>query len=145
MGKVIHLKEIFVKNCEKTPKEPISIISTLRKLIITKHFGKLSLHSFLTNSQKARKSIWQGGIKPFQMTMNYAEFLIIFSWKQLMSLKFQIFETKLGNIYDPLIEALKYLENHPSITNIKSKRLMEILRLEILVLGKLLNLSKPWM
>ena len=77
------------------------------------------------------------------MTMNYAEFLIIFSRKQLMSLKFQIFETKLGNIYDPLIEALIYLENHPSITNIKSKRLMEILRLEILVLGKLLNLSKP--
>ena len=77
------------------------------------------------------------------MTMNYAEFLIIFSRKQLMSLKFQIFETKLGNIYDPLKEALKYLENHPSITNIKSKKLMQILRLEILVLGKLLNLSKP--
>ena len=77
------------------------------------------------------------------MTMNYAEFLIIFSRKQLMSLKFQIFETKLGNIYDPLLEALKYLENHPSITNIKSKKLMQILRLEILVLGKLLNLSKP--
>ena len=77
------------------------------------------------------------------MTMNYAEFLIIFSRKQLMSLKFQIFETKLGNIYDPLKEALKYLENHPSITNIKSKRLMQILCLEILVLGKLLNLSKP--
>ena len=77
------------------------------------------------------------------MTMNYAEFLIIFSRKQLMSLKFQIFETKLGNIYDPLKEALKYLENHPSITNIKSKRLMQILCLEILVLGKLLILSKP--
>ena len=77
------------------------------------------------------------------MTMNYAEFLIIFSRKQLMSLKFQIFETKLGNIYDPLKEALKYLENHPSITNTKSKRLMQILCLEILVLGKLLNLSKP--
>ena len=49
IGKIIHLKEIFVKNCEKTPKELISIISTLRKLIITKHFGKLSLHPFLIN------------------------------------------------------------------------------------------------
>ena len=41
--------------CKKTVKELILIIQILRKLLITKHFGKLSFHSFLSNSRKARK------------------------------------------------------------------------------------------
>ena len=52
--------------------------------------------------------------------MNSAEFLIIFSRKQLMGLKFRI-NYKIDNTSDPLKEALRYFENHPSMTNIKSK------------------------
>ena len=51
-------------------------------------------------------------------------------------------EYKLAKTNDPLKEVLKYFENHPSITNIKSKILMQILLLEILVPLKVVKLIK---
>ena len=54
--------------------------------------------------------------------MNYAEFLIIFFSKTVDELKIpNISNYKVDSTNDPLKEALKYFENHPSVTNIKSK------------------------
>ena len=80
--------------------------------------------------------------------MNYARFLKKFARKQLVGLKlFQIISLisnhKLDNTNHPLKEALRYFENYPIITNIKSRSFDEYFTSEILVSVKLLNLSKP--
>ena len=50
---------------------------------------------------------------------------------------------KLHNTNDPLKEALRYFENHPSITNIKSKSFDTNFTFRDTSSMKLLNLSKP--
>ena len=50
---------------------------------------------------------------------------------------------KLNNTNDPLKEALRYFENHPSITNIKSKSFDTNFTFRDTSSMKLLNLSKP--
>ena len=53
------------------------------------------------------------------MTMNYADFLIIFLSKTVDELKIPSISNYM--LDDLLKNALKYFENHPSIANIKRK------------------------
>ena len=71
-SKIYTSQRIFVRNLLKNTKRTFFNNLDIRKVTDNEHFGKLPFHSFLTNSQKARKEIWQSGIKQFQTTMNYA-------------------------------------------------------------------------
>ena len=53
--------------------------------------------------------------------MTYAKFLIIFLEHSWWALNSEYSNYKLDNTNDPLKWALRYFENQPSITNIKSK------------------------
>ena len=86
--------------------------------------------------------------KPFQMTMNYGEFLIFFFPKTVDELKNpNILNYKFGKTNDPLKEAFEYFENHPSITYTKSKSFDVNFTLkdsssEVIKLIKTLNVKK---
>ena len=81
--------------------------------------------------------------------MNYAKFLIIFFSKTVDELKIpNISNYKVDSTNDPLKEALKYFENHPSVTNIKSKSfdanftIRDTSSSEVIKLIKTLNVKK---
>ena len=66
-----------------------------------------------------------------------------FFWKTVDELKIpNISNYKLDNTNDPLKEALRFFENHPSITNIKSKNFDASFTFRDTSSSEVLNLSK---
>ena len=120
--KIIHHKEIFVKKLLRNTKRTYFSKLDIRKVTNNRTFWKFVVSLFSNKVSKSQKiSLTEGNIAISNSDELCRVFNTIFS-KTVDELKIQnISNHKLDNGNDPLKEALRYCENHLSITYIKRK------------------------
>ena len=115
----------------------------IRKVTDNRRFWKTIASLFPNKFSKSEKINLIEGNKTISNDDELCRVFHIFFSKTVDKLKIpNISNYKPDNTNDPLKEVLRYFENHPSITNIKSKSFDANFIFYILVSVKLLNFSK---
>ena len=121
IGKLIHHKKIYVKTVKNTKRTYFNNLD-IKKVTDNPKFWKTVIPIFSIKSSKSEKINLTEGNKTIPNDDELCRVFNNFFLKTVDELKIlKISSYNLLNANDSLKEALKYFENHPSVTNIKSK------------------------